>query len=315
MIFILLFLKMRLPIPMNIPLGIAITEFVSETGIPTIAHHHDFFWERERFLINCVGDYLEMAFPANLPGIQHVVINSPACRDLSYRKGVSSTIIPNVYPFESPPPPPDNYCKKIKKELGFAEDDLMILQPTRVVPRKWIERSIDVVNQLKLGNSKLVIPHASGDEGDEYVDRIQQYAAFMGVEIVSVNHIVGPARSQNAKGENVYTLGDVYQASDLVTYPSGYEGFGNAYLEALYYSKPIVVNRYKIFIADIEPLGFDVIKIDGIITRSTISVIKEVLSNQNRRKSTVKKNYDIAKKYFSYKILEEKLMHLIRTFE
>jgi len=31
-----------LSIPMNIPLGVAITEFIAETGIPTIAHHHDF---------------------------------------------------------------------------------------------------------------------------------------------------------------------------------------------------------------------------------------------------------------------------------
>jgi hypothetical protein len=41
-----------LAIPMNIPLGLALTEFVAETGIATIAHHHDFAWERERFLIN-----------------------------------------------------------------------------------------------------------------------------------------------------------------------------------------------------------------------------------------------------------------------
>ncbi|MCL2481720.1 MAG: glycosyltransferase family 1 protein, partial [Spirochaetaceae bacterium] len=36
-----------LTIPLNIPLGIAITDFIAETTIPTIAHHHDFFWERK----------------------------------------------------------------------------------------------------------------------------------------------------------------------------------------------------------------------------------------------------------------------------
>ena len=30
-----------LTIPLNIPLGIALTEVISETGIPAIAHHHD----------------------------------------------------------------------------------------------------------------------------------------------------------------------------------------------------------------------------------------------------------------------------------
>ena len=46
-----------LTIPMNIPLGIAITEIIAETGIPTIAHHHDFYRERNRFLINACKDY------------------------------------------------------------------------------------------------------------------------------------------------------------------------------------------------------------------------------------------------------------------
>lgn len=40
-----------LAIPMNIPLGLAVTEYIAETGIPTIAHHHDFAWERERFTV------------------------------------------------------------------------------------------------------------------------------------------------------------------------------------------------------------------------------------------------------------------------
>jgi len=32
-------------IPINIPLGLAVTELLAETGIPTIAHNHDFFWD------------------------------------------------------------------------------------------------------------------------------------------------------------------------------------------------------------------------------------------------------------------------------
>ncbi|GAI60854.1 unnamed protein product, partial [marine sediment metagenome] len=65
-----------LAIPMNIPLGLAITEFIAETCVPTIAHHHDFSWERPRFLINSCRDYLNMAFPPHLPSIRHGVINS-----------------------------------------------------------------------------------------------------------------------------------------------------------------------------------------------------------------------------------------------
>src|SRR5512147_3208232 len=70
----LLIVENALAIPLNIPLGLALTELLAETGLPVIAHHHDFHWERERFLVNCVADYLSAAFPPTLTGIKHVVI-------------------------------------------------------------------------------------------------------------------------------------------------------------------------------------------------------------------------------------------------
>jgi hypothetical protein len=63
-----------LTIPMHIPLGLAITDFIAETGIPTIAHHHDFYWERRRFTISSVRDYLEMAFPPVMGAAMYEVI-------------------------------------------------------------------------------------------------------------------------------------------------------------------------------------------------------------------------------------------------
>src|SRR5687768_12385985 len=67
----LLIVENALSIPLNIPLGLAVTEVIAETGIPAIGHHHDFYWERKRFLVNCISDYLEMAFPPRLPSIYH----------------------------------------------------------------------------------------------------------------------------------------------------------------------------------------------------------------------------------------------------
>jgi hypothetical protein len=107
-------------IPMNIPLGLAITELIAETGIPTIGHHHDFSWERKRFLVNCIGDFLEMSFPPRLPSIRHVVINSLAAAQLGRRKGVAATIIPNVMDFDHPPAPPDEYTATLRADLNIA---------------------------------------------------------------------------------------------------------------------------------------------------------------------------------------------------
>ena len=58
------------------------TEIISETGISTIAHHHDFFWERQAFMTNAVWEYLNMAFPPHSSQISHVVINSSAKNQL-----------------------------------------------------------------------------------------------------------------------------------------------------------------------------------------------------------------------------------------
>lgn len=305
-----------LTIPMNIPLGLAISEFVAENCFPTIAHHHDFYWERDRFLINAVEDYLQSAFPPVLHPIQHVVINSLASEQLSHRKGVSNTIIPNVYDFDSPPPPsPDHNCKELRTIIGLDEDDVFVLQPTRIVPRKWIERSIEIVYRMQLKNPKLVISHAAGDEGSEYADRIKEYAEHWNVELVTIDNIIGPKRGVDKNGQKIFTIGDVYQCADLITYPSGYEGFGNAFLEAIYFRKPLVANRYTIYIADIEPREFEVISFDGFVTTKTITQIQEVLSNENLRKRMLDRNYELARKYFSYRFLEHSLLHLIKLCE
>jgi glycosyltransferase involved in cell wall biosynthesis len=301
-----------LTIPANIPLGIAITEFIAETGIPTIAHHHDFYWERDRFLINACQDYLDKAFPSDLHSMQHVVINSPASEQLSHRLGLSNTIIPNVYDYAKEPEGLESYPCELRNKIGIKEDELFILQPTRVVPRKWIEKSIEIVNSLKLPNPALVISHASGDEGDEYYHRIMEYSKNMGVKIIPIDHLIGNNHGNNNKK---YTIADVYKCADIITYPSGYEGFGNAFLESIYYNKPIIVNRYSIYVADIEPKGFDVVTIDGIVTAKTIAKINQILEDKEYRKKTVKKNYDLAKQFFSFEILEKKLMYIISTFD
>jgi len=300
-----------LTIPMNIPLGLAITEFIVETGIPTIAHHHDFYWERDRFLINACQDYLDKAFPADLPTIQHVVINSLASKQLSRRLGISNTIIPNVYDFANVLPEEEGNCQ-LKEKIGLNEEDLFILQPTRIVPRKWIERSIEIVRNLELKNPALVISHSSGDEGGDYFKRIMEYAENMGVNIILIDHLIGADTPGETKD---FTIADAYRCADLVTYPSGYEGFGNAFLETIYFKKPIVVNRYSIFIADIEPKGFDVITIEGFIAGKAIRKIKRVLSDTEYRLKMVNLNYELAERYFSYEVLERRLLHLINTFE
>ncbi len=306
----LLVVENALAIPMNIPLGVALTEFIAETRMPTIAHHHDFFWERKRFLSNAVWDYLNMAFPPHLPSIHHVVINSSGDNQLSLRTGISATLIPNVMDFENPPPPPDDYTADARAALGIAPDELFVLQPTRVVKRKGIEHAIELVSRLGM-KAKLVISHASGDEGHDYEQRLKEYSRIMNVDTLFVSDIINEVRGTTEDGRKVYTLFDIYPHADLVTYPSDFEGFGNAFLEAIYFRRPIVVNSYSIYAIDIKPKGFNVIEIDGYVMQDTIDRTKEVLADPELRKDMVDRNYELANKYYSYSIARQKLRVLI----
>lgn len=308
----LLVLQNVLTIPMHVPLGVAITEFLSETQLPSIAHHHDFYWERDRFMVNAVQDYLDMAFPPRSPCIQHVVINQTAQEELSWRKGTPSVLVPNVFDFEDPPEPQsDEYAADIRSEIGLTPDDIMILQPTRVVPRKGIEHAVSLISRLEDPRLKLVVSHEAGDEGLEYRNMLMDYAAQEGVDLRFIATRIGEYRQLDSEGKKIYTLWDLYPHADLITYLSLYEGFGNALLEAFYFKKPVIVNRYSIFARDIEPKGFLVPVMDGYITRRFVNDCRRLLSDENHRSHVINHNFKLAKRFYSYEVLRRKLGSLV----
>lgn len=296
-----------LAIPMHVPLGLAITEFIAETGMPTIAHHHDFSWERERFTLNSINDHLQAAFPPALPRIEHVVINSMAQKELARRYALPSTVIPNILNFEEPAPAVDEYSADVRSEIRLTAEDLLILQPTRVVARKGIEHAIELVRRLNDPRAKLVISHPAGDEGNDYMQLLQERIHDAGIDVRFIADRVGEVRGRNAAGQKVYTLYDIYPHADLVTYPSYYEGFGNAFLEAIYFRKPVVVNTYAVYARDIAPLGFKTIEMSQVLSNQAIQQTHEILSNTALRREWAETNYSLGLKYFSYSVARRKL--------
>jgi glycosyltransferase involved in cell wall biosynthesis len=300
-----------LAIPMHIPLGIALTEFLSETRMPAIAHHHDFYWERTRFSVNCIPEYLDMSFPPKLSNMRDVVINQEAQEQLALRKGSASLVIPNVFDFENAPQPVDDYSSDVRQELGLSDDDFFILQPTRVVPRKGIEQAIKLVSLLKDSRCKLIISHEAGDEGYEYLGMLEQLAKEEGVDMRVVADRVGEVRHRDSEGRKVYTLWDLYHHADFVTYPSTYEGFGNALLEAIYFRKPVLINRYSIFVRDIEPKGFRLLTIDGFVTPTIARAVRQILNDRELGKEIVDHNYEVARQFYSYSAIRSNLRAFI----
>ena len=306
----ILIIENAVTIPLNLPLGLAITEFIAETGYPTIAHHHDFHWERQRFQVNCVGDYLAAAFPPSLPSIRHVVINSIQAQQTASRYGVTSRVIPNVMDFDSPPPAPDSYTDTVRADLGIGKWEYFFLQPTRVIQRKGIEHAIELMRRLDLP-AKLIISHASGDEGTDYEQRVREYAHLLDVTVRFESDQVQDVRGTTRDGKKIYTLGDVYPYADLITYPSSIEGFGNAFLEAVYYRRLILVNNYSIYEVDIKPKGFHTVWFDGFINARTLDAVRHALLHPEQTQEWAEINYQLARRYFSYSVLERRLESLV----
>jgi glycosyltransferase involved in cell wall biosynthesis len=301
-----LIVENALTIPINLPLGLALTEFIAETGYPVIAHHHDFFWERQRFLNNSVHDYLAAAFPPNLPSIRHVVLNSVQATQLASRIGLPAMIVPNVMDYDSPPLPLDDYARSARPDLGLSPEQYLILQPTRIIQRKGIEHAIELTRRLGLP-AELVISHAAGDEGTDYEKRVREFASLLQVTVNFESAIVGAKRGVTADGRKIYALSDVYPQADLVTYPSAMEGFGNAFLEAIYYKRPLVVNNYSIYEADIKPKGFQVIEFDDFISEKTLEETRYILTHPEIAQAQCEHNYELAQRYYSYSMLERRL--------
>jgi glycosyltransferase involved in cell wall biosynthesis len=306
----LLIVENALSLPMNVPLGLALTEFIAENYFPTVAHHHDFAWERERFAMNAADDYLRASFPPTLRSIHHVVINSFGGRQLALRTGAASTLIPNVMDFDSPPPEPDGYDADLRSALGIQPDEYLLLQPTRIVPRKRIEHAIELARRLDL-KCVLVISHASGDEGSTYQDYVLEYARLIGARVILAADIVNHHRGQTSDGRKVYGIRDIYRQADLVTYPSRVEGFGNAFVEAVYYRRPIVMSTYEIFRTDIQPKGFRAIGFEDFIGDDTVRQVRTVLQNPDLAAEMTNYNYGLGRIYYSYHTLETRLKALI----
>jgi mannosylglucosylglycerate synthase len=308
----LLIVENALSIPMNIPLGLALAELIAETNMPVIGHHHDFFWERKRFLVNCIGDYLEMAFPPRLPSIHHVVINSLAATEMGKRRGINVSVIPNVMDFDTPPAPPDEYTTSLRTDLGVDSDEHFFLQPTRPLQRKGIEYALELMRRLGK-KVRMVVSHAGGDEGNEYQEHIQTYIKLLGVNVNFVSEIIDTERGKTKDGRKVYTLGDVYPYADLVTFPSLLEGFGNAFLEAVYYRRPIFINNYTIYSIDIKPKGFKTVDFNGFVTEQAVNHVRKLLKDRQLAEEMTEYNYNLGKKYYSYTVLEQQLRVLLHS--
>ena len=115
-------------------------------------------------------------------------------------------------------------------------------------------------------------------------------------------------------GNGLYRLSDAYHSSHLVTYPSRVEGFGNAFLEAIYYRRPLVMSAYDIFKTDIQPKGFQVIGMNEFITPATIAETNALLDDNSAVEAITHQNYELARQHYSFSVLRDRILMLLSQY-
>jgi mannosylglucosylglycerate synthase len=324
----------------SLPTALAFHNVIESHSLKTICHHHDFFFERDKFknpTCPYITSLLSTIYPPSSPLYTHCVINHPAQKSLHSKRSLPSTVVPNVFDFKAPLWSADSYNSPIRSTLGLSEHDIFILQGTRVVDRKGIELTIDVIAELNKpeNRSKLSGTLYNGKEFTEesnlvlvlvgmiesttkYDERLSAYAAKLNVKLLWKNEWIEHSRCRKECGD-VYSLWDAYVFADLVSYPSIYEGWGNQFLEALFAKKPMIVFEYSVFVSDIKEKGFKyaslgqeyvvgedgLAKVEGKYVKSAAESCIMYLKDKEMRDKHVEENFQIGAKYFSLEGLEE----------
>ncbi|MBN2658192.1 MAG: glycosyltransferase family 4 protein [Spirochaetales bacterium] len=314
--------------PMSLLAGAALHKLATEKRMAVIFHHHDFWWERSRFSHNHIESFLNQIMPPTDLGVEHVVISSYAEHILRSIKRVIPHVVYNCEDFDHPPVR-DEYNSRFREDFGFSEDDLLFIQPTRVVPRKRIEDSVELVARYMERFTEdaprvhFIVSLYEGDETDNsYLQELRELAQKRGVRLHFIAERVESVRREDPEKGRIYTNRDVLVNADLVTYLPVWEGFGNALLEAVAARVPIVTTTYLVYKTDIKMCGFRNIEIrdhysrDGelIITEKNLADMNKVLNNKKLSQEMVDHNFKVASREFSFKILKKSLEKILSDY-
>jgi glycosyltransferase involved in cell wall biosynthesis len=341
-------------VAVNPAVAIALTNIMRKYQVPALAHNHDFYFERtDGYALTC-GTAAELAdcyLPPRDPLAKHVVINSIGQRKLLERKGISSTVVPNVFDFDSPPWAVDEYNQDFREQIGLRQNDVLVLQATRIVTRKGIELAIDFVEALNEPERRAALQskglfdgrrfedenrivlvlagYSRDDVTGRYKDLLAEKAKASGVEALFIEAMVDESRDTR-NGRKIYSLWDTYAHADFITYPSLWEGWGNQLLEALRAKVPVMLFEYPVYQADIKAVGLKAVSIGDQITgrdeNGLAQVAPEViasaadqavvlLTDAGERETFVAHNFQVGRQYFSMDALAGHLERLMTSFE
>jgi len=307
-------------LPAHLSLGMGIKRTAERLCIPVVIHHHDFFWERgDRYSspFSEITQIVEETFPLRTSNARHAVINSNQQSVLREKFDIESIVVPNVMDFDVPFGQRDSYNAKLPADIGLHDGDIPLFQITRIVERKGIEVAIELVDRLEDKRVKLVITGSAADDHRKgYYSELLRQIDEKGLHdrVIFAHHKLLSKRDTSATGGRIYSLADAYAHAVACTYFSTYEGFGNAFIEALVACKPIFVNNYEpVFWPDIGSLGFKTVMLQkNNLTDDAVAEIDRIIHDPAEQAEIAEYNFELGRKHFGYDTLKEKLRTILR---
>jgi glycosyltransferase involved in cell wall biosynthesis len=228
----------------NLPLTFAVHDLASSGEVKVISWNHDslYFYDSDPFYHKPPFNILKRYNPH----IQYVAISSSRKKQFQkiYRDNCKITVIPNgIDPISFFMLNPTTV--RIIQEERLLEADFIMVQPSRLHPRKNIELSLRVTRALvDLGVDALFLLTGSLDPHEKttrrYYRKLQNLKNKLGLE----SNAVFLTEYTLPSGEQTYTsqalIRDLYLLSDVLFMPSLQEGFGLPMLEAGMVKLPVV---------------------------------------------------------------------------
>ena len=217
-------------LPLNLDAARAVARVASEHTGRVCFRHHDLPWQRRNLT------HLETDFPPRVDGALDATINLRSRRELHARGYADAVTIHNYFDLD----PAAHDRDATRKQFGFGDDDFVLFQPARAIERKNVPGALRFAQQLRgLAPGLSLRLWISGPAEDGYAPVLERI-----IERAQIPITVGRAP----------TAGDGYAASDLVVFPSTWEGFGNPVVESIAYRRACATYPYPV-LAEIVAAG------------------------------------------------------------
>ncbi len=279
----LVIVENALTIPINLPGSRVLAEVLA--GRPALLHHHDPPWHRARF------EHIT-ELPIDDGAWEHVTINMLTEQQYADR-GIQAHTIYNPFDHEEPR---GDRMRERERVLGAAGLDpdhaLLVSHPVRAIERKNVPEALNIGASVQANLDRPVAYWLPGPAEEGYAPTLERVLAEAEVEVVRLAPTSMP---------------DLYAASDLVVFPSTWEGFGNVPVEASVHHKPVVVGHYAVG-DELTRLGF------RWFHPENQAAITHAVGNPAAYAEDAAHNHSVVGEFLSVKVVGDQMKTLFEEF-